>query len=105
MKRLCVFIIAILTLYAVYFDFTRGTLPVEEKSQEASISVNDTEQSYFEKKVGKGETILTIIEKKIEGPLPVSIDTVITDFKTLNDEIEPEALQSGKTYKFPIYSR
>lgn len=104
MKRLCVLIFAILTIYAVYFDFTRGTLPAEEETREASISVNEADESYFEKKVGKGETILTIIEEKIEGPLPVSIDTVIADFKMLNDGIEPEALQSGKTYKFPIYS-
>ncbi|WP_080845058.1 hypothetical protein [Cytobacillus gottheilii] len=105
MKRLSAFILTILCIYAIYFDLTSGTLPNqnEEIAVEASAANQEAGLEYFEKEVGPGETVLTIIEAQLGGPVPVAIDTVVSDFQTLNTGIQPEQIQNGKTYKFPSY--
>lgn len=105
MKRLSAFIIAILCIYAIFVDLTSGTLPNQNVTPaiEASAANQKASLEFFEKKVGPGETVLTIIETQLGAPIPVAIDTVINDFQSLNNGIQPEQIQNGKTYKFPSY--
>ena len=103
MKRLLSFLVTILILYVIYFDLTTGTLPVAKVENINMNSANDEAIPYFEKKVSSGETVLTIVEGKIDGPLPVSITQMITDFKQLNNGLQPEQLISGRIYRFPEY--
>ena len=106
MKRLSAFILSILCIYAIYFDLTNGTLPDQNKEIAVEASAADHQSAgleYFEEQVGPGETVLTIMEAELGGPVPVAIETVVNDFQTLNNGIQPEQIQNGKTYKFPSY--
>ncbi|WP_066293421.1 hypothetical protein [Bacillus sp. FJAT-29937] len=105
MKRLALFLLSVLVIYVIYFDLTKGTLPlpaVDEPVIEA-MAVNETSLPYFEKKVSSGDTVLSLVEKNINSPLSVSISKVIADFKLLNNGLSPEKIKSGYTYKFPDY--
>ncbi len=105
MKRLFVLLVTVLVIYVIYFDLTTGTLPV---AQIESIDVKTTKIAtipYFEKKISSGETVLTIVEGYMDGPLPVSITQMIADFKKLNNGLQPEQLKSGRIYRFPDYKQ
>lgn len=104
MKRLFLFLGSILVLYVIYVDLTKGTLPSANEPAEEVMAKTEEHLSYFEKQVSSGETVLSIVEKKLNSPLSVSIDEVISDFKRLNNGLKPEKIQSGNTYRFPDYS-
>ncbi|SFA95989.1 MULTISPECIES: hypothetical protein [unclassified Bacillus (in: firmicutes)] len=109
MKKLFVLSLTLLLIYAIYYDLKVGTLPhtiMEEKEVMAEVSSNEGASSpYFEQKVTPGDTVLSIIESKIDKPIPISISEVIQDFKKLNSGQKPEKIQIGKKYKFPDYSK
>lgn len=103
MKRLAAFLLSALVIYVIYFDLTHGTLPViKEQIIEAKFS-DDTVLPFFEKEVSPGETVLSVVEREMDGPLPVTITQVIADFSTLNNGLKPEELKFGKNYRFPDY--
>ncbi|KOP83463.1 hypothetical protein ACFFHH_09545 [Cytobacillus solani] len=104
MKRLVALLLAALTIFVIYYDLSKGTLPVDNEQSIEATSMTNTAESFFEKKVNPGETVLSIIEQKMKGPLPVSITDVISDFSNLNSGLKPEELKYGETYKFPLYS-
>ena len=105
MKRLFTIFICLLTIYVIYYDLNHGTLNVkEEPSIEVQAASPDSDNTgYFEHEVKAGETVLTIMEKETSKTLPVSIDTLIEDFKQLNKGVSPEDIQVGKSYTFPDY--
>lgn len=107
MKRFVGAILSVLILYVIYYDFTKGTLPTESNEQN-SVPVSTTTTTnipFFEVKVKPGETVLTIVEKKLDKPLPVSITRLINDFEQLNDGDKPEEIRIGKQYRFPDYRK
>jgi hypothetical protein len=55
--------------------------------------------------VKPGDTLLSIMERQQNGPLPVPIDKAITDFEALNPGEKAQTLQIGKKYKIPVYQR
>jgi hypothetical protein len=110
LKRLFIFLVFMIVTYSIYYDLKAGSLPkaaevaVTVKPQpaaEAPVDMNTPE--YFTVNVTSGDTILSLMEHKLEGPLPVSIDQLITDFELLNDGQSPHDIQIGKTYKLPLY--
>lgn len=105
MKRLAFFLVTILVIYVIYFDLTKGTLPNgNEPVIEAMAESNNVATiPYFEKKVSSGDTVLSVVENKMNSPLSVSIDKVISDFQNLNNGLSPEKIKSGFVYKFPDY--
>ena len=113
MKRFLGFIAFILVIYVIYFDLTTGTLPITieatttEKTESSHEPVEKNKEAasidYFEIKVKSGDTVLSIIEGHLNASLPVPIEQVITDFKSLNNGLDPKKIQLGKTYKFPNY--
>ncbi|MBA2869875.1 hypothetical protein HNQ85_000133 [Anoxybacillus calidus] len=109
MKKLTGFLILCFVIYIVYHDVTNGTLPAATKAttishiQEAK-SENRDSLNYKTMKIKAGDTILSIMEKERNGPLPVSIEQLIKDFEALNPGVKTESLQIGKTYKFPVYN-
>jgi hypothetical protein len=110
LKRLLIFLTVMIVSYSIYYDLKAGSLP---KAAEVAVSVQKQEAAetpadlntpeYFTVKVTSGDTILSLMEHKLEGPLPVSIDQLITDFELLNDGQSPHDIQVGKTYKLPLY--
>ena len=110
MKKLSGFLFLVLVLYAVYNDFNHGSLPaasenkIEAKAQTTTITPKMENTLYYEREILPGDTVLSIIEKNLDAPLPVPISKVIVDFQDLNNGTTPEEIQLGKSYKFPDYS-
>ena len=104
MKRLVGLLVTIIVLYAIYYDLSQGTLPVvtTEKTTVAK-STSEQKQPYFEKKIGVGDTVLSILEDRLNSSVPVPISDVVSDFKALNKGTPPQEIQPGKVYKFPDY--
>ena len=105
MKKVAAIVASLLFLLSLYYDLKVGTLPLKATAQTEATEVNaanTAEIPYVEHIVDRGETVLSIVES-YTGPLPVEIDTVVQDFTTLN-QMEPDKIQAGKIYKFPIYS-
>ncbi|MFJ5758032.1 hypothetical protein ACIQAA_02540 [Neobacillus sp. NPDC093182] len=109
MKRICLFLFGLLTIYVIYIDLTAGTLPKEEtqKPEQTVATMTNINNSVdsFEAEVEPGETLISIVESHIKKPLPVSIDELIEDFQSLNPGLSPEKIQIGSTYEFPDYSK
>ncbi|MBU8731277.1 hypothetical protein M4D56_11635 [Cytobacillus oceanisediminis] len=106
MKKLGGVLLSILVIYVIFYDLNHGTLPAGQKQAlEASSLPTETGEPYFEKKVNPGETVLSIIELNLDGPIPVAIDQVVSDFSELNNGMQPEDIKSGTTYKFPKYTQ
>lgn len=111
MKKLAGFLFIVLLIYSVYHDMNYGTLPTavspvetEEKEPSPTDKSDKTDSPYFEKKIQPGDTVLSVLEKRFDGPLPVPISTIIKDFHSLNNGMDPKEIQLGKSYKFPEYS-
>jgi hypothetical protein len=107
MKKLVSMLVLVFIIYIVYHDVTKGTLPTYTQKQpdiQTTSSESNTDINYKIIEVKAGDTILSIVEKDRNGPLPVSIEKLIKDFEILNPGVKAEALQIGKTYKFPVYN-
>jgi hypothetical protein len=109
MKRIFLFLFGLLTIYVIYIDLTAGTLPKDESQVPeqivATMAVPENAIAAFEAEVEPGETLISIVEGHIKKPLPVSIDELIGDFKSLNPGQSPEKIQIGASYQFPDYSK
>ena len=109
MKKLFGILFTILVIYVIYLDLTVGTLapPTSQRvdSKPVSIVKHQTSMPSFEAKVKPGETVISIVEHRLEKPLPVAITDLIEDFKKLNPGHNPEKIQIGATYQFPDYSK
>ncbi|WHZ01755.1 hypothetical protein QNH48_22615 [Neobacillus sp. YX16] len=109
MKRIFLFLFGLLTIYVIYIDLTAGTLPKDEslapEQAVATMAVPENTIAAFEAEVEPGETLISIVEGHINKPLPVSIDELIGDFKSLNPGQSPEKIQIGASYQFPDYSK
>jgi len=113
MKRLGAAILGILTIYIIYVDLTAGSLSNSANSIKAEetmetiakTTITTTTIPAFNAEVEPGETLISIVENYLDKPIPVSIDQLISDFKSLNPKQAPEKLQIGKVYQFPDYSK
>ncbi|MGF2617099.1 hypothetical protein FZC84_04520 [Rossellomorea vietnamensis] len=114
MKRLGIFLVVMIVSYSIYYDLKAGTLPsaaepavpaaMIEPVQEQEETVSDEiEIEYVEVKVKSGDTILSLMDQSLDGPLPVSIDQLIEDFQFLNEGESPQDIQAGEVYKLPLY--
>jgi|tagenome__1003787_1003787.scaffolds.fasta_scaffold20077951_1 hypothetical protein len=110
MKKLFGILLSILVIYVIYYDLTVGTLPTStpqpvDAKVEKITPATETDLPSFDAKVKPGETVISIVEHKINKSLPVSIQDLIKDFQTLNRGKSPEKIQIGSTYHFPDYSK
>lgn len=105
MKRLFILLLIVAAIFSIYYDLSRGTLPIAIETNTSAQSEMPTNVSYFNKEVQSGETVLSIIEQQLNGPIPVPIDELIKDFSNLNDGTEANKIQIGKVYKFPDYTK
>ena len=105
MKRLFGILLTAIVLYAIYHDLSDGTLPVTTNEETTPIKeINSLPNvPYFKKKVIAGDTVLSILEDRYDHSIPVPISDVVTDFRQLNNGLSPQEIQTGKSYKFPIY--
>lgn len=101
MRRIFLFCFILISIYAVYHDLTKGSLPLTKAPKNETKDVfQDT--SFYLQQIQPGDTVIGIIEKN-EQSMPTSIEQIILDFKNLNDGLEPEKIKIGSTYKFKRY--
>ncbi len=109
MKMLLLLLFGFVLIYCVYFDLHTGTLPiinsvstVQDKDTTALTNLTN-DQPFVEVTIKPGDTVLSLLEQRQSGNLPVSISKVVTDFQRINNGQAPEKLQIGKKYKLPLY--
>ncbi|MFB5662068.1 hypothetical protein [Alteribacillus sp. HJP-4] len=107
MKKLGILIIVLAVGFSIYYDFNTGTLPAESNSAppppaEPAELLDDTDTA--EVTIEHGQTVLTIVERLHDGPVPVPIEQVSEDFKTLNGGTAPEKIKVDESYLFPLYN-
>lgn len=106
MKKLALLFAAAIAAYCIYYDVQVGTLTLASPASGEQAPLPDHSGTpYVIVKVKNGDTVLSIAESMAKGPLPVSIDTVVRDFASLNPGARPESITAGKTYRFPVYHR
>ncbi|MDX8364216.1 hypothetical protein [Cytobacillus sp. IB215665] len=112
-KKMIGIILFLFVIYIFYYDISIGSLPVidlqknvEEKTplvdgDETPLNIQQMEYQLIQ--VKRGDTVISIVEELYNGPIPVSMEQLLNDFEALNNNLKPEQLQAGKTYKFPMY--
>ena len=102
MQKLLMGILLLLILHTTYYDLTTGTLPSPRvESEAAEVLAPENDSSYEVYQINAGDTVLSLVEKA-NGSVPVSIETIVHDFESLN-KIHPTKIQIGKEYKIPTY--
>ncbi|WP_437182670.1 hypothetical protein [Shouchella shacheensis] len=108
-------IVSLTITLGIYHDLTTGTLAQEPHTEETSVAneerneeLNDSPAlreglSYQEVIIQPGQTVLSVVEHLHSSQIEASIDTIIEDFRTLNNGLEPNEIQIGQTYLFPQY--
>lgn len=112
MKRIVYLIIGVIVILGIYHDLSGETLSDESTVPTRSMTNTSMPKEiqqpespmYQEVIIEPGQTVLSIVEHLHEGQIDESIDTIISDFTKLNEEINPNALQVGQMYRFPLYT-
>ncbi|MCM3716833.1 hypothetical protein [Fictibacillus phosphorivorans] len=103
MKRFLTGCTILLILYVVAYDLKIGTLP-QAQPVNAEIQKSKKNNTYKRYEAGPGDTLISVVEK-INPEGGYTISSMIKDFTELNPGVNPENIQSGKTYKFPLYKK
>ncbi|MFE7061078.1 hypothetical protein ACFVAD_02850 [Sutcliffiella sp. NPDC057660] len=114
MIRLFIAALICVTIFSIYYDLSKGTIPISNEQQATQVMTSpslteepeteaDHDATYIEVEIKAGDTVLTVAERIANKPIPVSITQLVEDFQVLNEGMEPEKIQVGKTYKFPLY--
>ncbi|MBM7838129.1 hypothetical protein JOC54_001360 [Alkalihalobacillus xiaoxiensis] len=109
MKRIVYPILLLIVILGIRHDLTGGTLIEDDVPPPSSLQpdlVTDTsavDEPHQEVIIEPGQTVLSIVERLHSGQVNVSIDQILMDFKRLNNDVNPNALQIGKSYLFPLY--
>ena len=105
MKKLIIFGLFALAGWTSYYDITVGTLnflPGTHRA-EASPSVLQTNgQIYRTVTIEPGDTVLSVHERLNPGA-HIAIEKVLNDFQKLNGGRDPNHIQIGASYRFPVY--
>ncbi len=103
MKRIVALFIISIIVYSIYYDLTEGTIQSSHASIQLSTESEANEVPYVTRQIQRGDTVISIAENIHQGPLPVSIERLIEDFQMLNEDIQPDEIQIGQHYQFPLY--
>jgi hypothetical protein len=105
MKKFLAGCFFLLILYVVAYDLKIGTLPqTEPVTASVKLPSHKKQEKYQLYKVKPGDTLISVVEK-LNDSSDYTIVSMIKDFKTLNPKSNPENIQIGKLYKFPLYKK
>ena len=103
LKRLTLYGIIILLLISIYKD-----IAIDEAFPMYEDEIIQTNKDFhvLKREIHHGDTVLSILEEinDIKQLEQINIEQMISDFKMLNQNINPYQLQQGKYYLFPKYS-
>ncbi|QTM99844.1 hypothetical protein ERJ70_11390 [Sediminibacillus dalangtanensis] len=117
LKKTVVTLFIILFIVSIFKDLTVGTLNgaqqrTEEQPANPSNSHKPSQKApqqdqiayqVIEVEVRPGDTVLSIIEEINRAEAVLAIDSIVTDFQKLNPGTDPQQIQPGETYLFPLY--
>ncbi len=103
MKKIFITVLAIITIYSIYYDLNMGTLPQMTEAANHLTDANEIQAKSESIVVQPGYTVLTIVEELHVGPINASIQQIIADFEQLNPGANASNIQVGKSYLFPLY--
>ncbi|WP_053219163.1 hypothetical protein [Virgibacillus senegalensis] len=113
LKKTIVTLFLLLFVVSIFKDLTVGTLSGSKEAEEIQGTAEEKpqpakkadQQAYqvIEVEVRPGDTVLSIIEEINRSEAVLTIDSLITDFQTLNPDTSPQQIQPGKKYLFPLY--
>ncbi|PGZ92019.1 MULTISPECIES: hypothetical protein [unclassified Bacillus (in: firmicutes)] len=111
MKKIAFLLGSLLLAYIIFFDLQVGTIPTKHIATVAKATKSETKSEtksislpkYEKIQVKNGDTVLGIIED-LNPDFNQPISQITKDFSALNNGLSPTKIQSGKSYKFPIYS-
>ncbi|RYL90422.1 LysM domain-containing protein [Sporolactobacillus sp. Y61] len=103
MRRRIFTILFLIACWTSYTDLTSGSLPGGQQVRENAGSTRQTAIPYKNIMVTPGDTLLSVIER-VNQSVP-DISQVMQDFTRLNPSVDPNHLQIGRTYAFPVYDQ
>ncbi|MDR7072759.1 LysM peptidoglycan-binding domain-containing protein [Fictibacillus barbaricus] len=108
MKKFLTGCFILLILYVVAYDLKIGTLPQTQPANakviDNKMKIQQNKEKYQLYEVKPGDTLISVTEK-VNSKGNYTISGMLNDFKVLNPGTNPEHIQIGKTYKFPIYKK
>ncbi|GIN10625.1 hypothetical protein J26TS2_04920 [Shouchella clausii] len=114
MKRILFGIVLIIVILGIHHDLTGGTFAEEKESRtpptpltvqvEEDQGENEPSLPYQEVIIEPGQTVLSVVEHLHGHQVDRPIESIIADFRELNEQMEPNALQVGERYRFPLYN-
>lgn len=106
-KRLIFYLIIILLIISLYKDLTIGTPFINDsKSNHIQQIYPKDEQNKLpaiQVRAQHGDTVLSITEQINDQLLELNIEQIMSDFKKMNQNIDPFNLQTDTIYYFPVY--
>lgn len=94
----------ILCLIGIYKDLQLGFSPERENisATEPVLPAVDYQVSHIQ--AAAGETVLSVVERIHSRPLTkINPAQILADFQTMNPSADPNKLEAGRYYYFPIY--
>jgi|SRR5699024_9817955 len=104
MYRIIGIICLVFICISVYMDMTKGVLPKGQNTIEIVPIQNPSHQLHVKRiKVTEGDTVLSISEK-LNNQTELDIEQVLSDFRSLNSNINPFEIKANHQYYFPLYT-
>ncbi|MFC2948369.1 hypothetical protein [Virgibacillus sediminis] len=102
-KRGFVYIIIMLLCLSIYQDLLSGKSNHPEK-EDILYTDELAEYKVVQRKVGSGDTILSVVENINGGRTEsLDIDQIMDDWRTMNPSSDPYTLIPSNYYYFPLY--
>lgn len=103
-KKWIFYPICICILISIYHDIRRSETFIADAPTQDAIPTHDDKMYVIKHTVQQGETLLSIMEEThSQIDVVFHMETIIHDFKQVNNNEDPYDLQLQQTYLFPLY--
>ncbi|MFC4618007.1 hypothetical protein ACFO4N_04605 [Camelliibacillus cellulosilyticus] len=107
MKKLIILALFALVGWTCFYDLTKGTLSLigtpGTSLAESESTQSETTIPYKSVKINPGDTVLSI-QERLNPMVDINIQKILDDFRRLN-HIDPNTIEIGRSYRFPIYTQ
>ncbi|WP_100010639.1 hypothetical protein [Lentibacillus sediminis] len=104
LKKVILFSFIILCLIGIYKDLQLGFSPGKENTSATEPVLTNMDYQVSHVQARTGETVLSIVERIHASPLTrINPAQILADFQTMNPSADPNKLETGRYYYFPLY--
>lgn len=104
-KKSGLYILIFLIAISIYNDLSLGTLIPSNPHEQHKNRIQENKLTRFQVKKVKikpGDTVLSIVEKLNKSIHTLDMQQILHDFKLVN-KTNPQEIEVGKFYYFPLY--